>query len=45
MLFLRVSRCSLVELRSLFNRYQLLSGQHINYAKSSVSSAKMCQLV
>ncbi|CAN1303817.1 hypothetical protein LINPERPRIM_LOCUS25985 [Linum perenne] len=40
MLFLRVSRRSLVELRSLFNRYQLLSGQRINYAKSSVLFSK-----
>ncbi|CAN1279274.1 hypothetical protein LINPERPRIM_LOCUS16963 [Linum perenne] len=36
MLFLHVTRPALVHLRALFTRYQLLSGQHINYGKSSV---------
>ncbi|CAN1263770.1 hypothetical protein LINPERPRIM_LOCUS11716 [Linum perenne] len=40
MIFIRVTRPSLVHLRSVFTRYQLLSGQRINYAKNSLLFSK-----
>ncbi|CAN1326892.1 hypothetical protein LINPERPRIM_LOCUS33978 [Linum perenne] len=40
MIFICVTRPSLVHLRSVFTRYQLLSGQRINYAKSSLLFSK-----
>ncbi|CAN1279753.1 Uncharacterized mitochondrial protein AtMg00310 [Linum perenne] len=40
MLFLKATRPSLVHLKALFTRYQLLSGQRINYSKSSILFSK-----
>ncbi|CAN1327131.1 hypothetical protein LINPERPRIM_LOCUS34065 [Linum perenne] len=40
MVFIRVTRPALVHLRAMFTRYQLLSGQQINYTKSSVLFSK-----